>query len=339
MGHDYEALDLGALEKEAQRLTEESTSGAGSNDYLEKFVKLPEKDGFTVLRILPRKRGTKNPWCVTRVHTLINPRNNQRRTYHCPKELGLNAKGKEQWQGDCIICKYYNDLWQKSDQTSGKAQEDLRNQARAIKPVERYYYNVIVRSETGKDGKNYKNVGPKIYSCGKTVHEKIIRAIRGDASLGEKPLGDITHPKEGRDFKVVKKVVKGGGGAEYPNYDNSKFEDPTPAGNPDEFGKWIDTMHDLQSLRVVKTPEELKHALRVHLGMVVEDAGGGNNSDLDEFRNAGRPPQAAAPAPEAKPERIRENLAVSTSSASESRQSPSDDGMADDDFMKELEGI
>lgn len=333
MGLDYEGLDLNELKQEHRRVSEEP-GNSSSSDYLEKFVRLPERDGYTLLRILPRRKGQQF-YCITRVHTLNNPRNNNKRTYHCPRTLSKNANGKEQWQGDCIICKYYNDLWQKSDQMpSGKAQEDLRNQARAIKPVERYYYNVIVRSEKDKDGNQRKNVGPKIYSCGKTVHSKILRAILGDPEAGEKELGDVTHPKDGRDFRVVKKVVKGGGGAEYPNYDNSKFEDPSPAGSPDEIRNWIETMYDLQSLRVLKTPEELKHALRVHLGMVKDEDEGGTD-DLAEFRNAGAAPAKSAPAQA--PEKIRENLVASTKP--EPAKSSDDGVYADDDFMKELEGI
>ena len=178
-----------------------------------------------------------------------------------------------------------------------------------------------------------KNVGPKIYSCGKTTHNKIWAAMRGDDDAGIKPLGDVTHPKEGRDFRVVKKVVKGGGGMEYPNYDNSRFEDPTPAGNPDELSAWSENLHNLQALRVIKTSDELKHALRVHLGMVKESATA-NDNELDEFRNVG----TATPA-KPKVETVREDLAVSTTPPSSSSAKAEVDDMADDDFMKQLSGM
>ena len=333
MSLDYEALDMNEIMNEVKRVTEEGNTG-GNSDYLEKFVRLPERDGYVLLRIMPRRKGTPKPWVATRVHTLNNPATRQKKTYHCPKNLVMTDRG-EKWQGDCIICKYYSDLWQKSESLSGKAQEDLQNQARAIKPVERYYYNVIVRSEKDKDGNVQKNVGPKIYSCGKQVHAKIVRAIVGDATAGEKPLGDVTNPKDGRDFRVVKKVVKGGGGAEYPNYDNSKFEEPTPAGSPDELKVWIERMHDLQSLRALKTADELKHALRVHLGMV-KDGDGGADDDLAEFRNAGS--AASAPAKAAPSQPIREDLAVSSSSSKEESKA-AEDMLADDDFMKELSSM
>jgi hypothetical protein len=239
----------------------------------------------------------------------------------------------EKWQGDCNISKNYSDLWQKSESMSGKAQEDLQNQARAIKPVERYYYNVIVRSEKDRDGNVQKNVGPKIYSCGKQVHAKIVRAIAGDETAGEKALGDVTNPKDGRDFRVVKKVVKGGGGAEYPNYDNSKFEDSSPLGSPDDLKLWIEKMHDLQALRILKVADELKHALRIHLGMV-KDGDVGADDELAEFRNAKTP----APSKPSAVESVREDLAVSSSSSKEESKS-SDEMLADDDFMKELSNM
>jgi len=325
---EFEGLDLSEMQLENERVNAEPGT-YGGDDFLEKFVRLPERDGFTIMRILPRKKGGKH-YCATRVHTLTNPTTKKKRTYHCPKVLVQTEKGPR-WQGECIICKYYGDLWQKSESMSGKAQEDLQNQARAIKPVERYYYNVIVRAEKDfKTGETKKNVGPKIYSCGKTVHAKICRAIVGDESAGEKGLGDITHPTTGRDFRVVKKVVKGGGGAEYPNYDNSKFEEVTPAGSPDELSAWIENLNDLQALRVIKTEDELKHALRVHLGMVKE--GESQDDDLNEFRNAGH----TASSPSTASESVREELMVSSSPAASESTGDGEEILADDDFMKEL---
>lgn len=328
---EYEALDMNAVMNEAKRVSEEPAAGQSSTDYLEKFVKLPERDGYVLLRIMPRRKGTAVPWCATRVHTLSNPATKTKRTYHCPRNLVKNERGQESWRGDCIICTYLADLWQRSDKVTGKEQEELRSQYRQMKAVERYYYNVIVRTEKDKEGNTKKNVGPKIYSCGKTVHGKILRAILGDEKAGEKPLGDICHPMNGRDFRVVKKVVKGGGGEEYPNYDNSKFEDITPAGSIDEIKTWIDNLHDLQALRALKTQDELKHALRVHLGMV-KDESNGSGDDLAEFR--GKKSEDSKPAPKA----LREELAVSSNAAPKS-ESSSEDNLADDDFLKELNGM
>jgi hypothetical protein len=332
---EYEALDMNEIMNEAKRIAEEPGANQSNSDYLEKFVRLPERDGYVLLRILPRKKGTTLPWCATRVHTLNNPTTRQKKTFHCPRNLVKNERGQDQWKGECIICTFLADLWQRSDKTTGKEQEDLRNQYRQMKAVERYYYNVIVRSEKDKDGIVKSNVGPKIYSCGKTVHAKIVRAMLGDKTAGEKPLGDICHPTTGRDFRVVKKVVKGGGGEEYPNYDNSKFEDESPAGSIDQLGKWVENLHDLHALRAIKTQDELRHALKVHLGVIKEGEAASGKDDLSEFRSKGSSePKVAVP------QILREELAVSTNAASSSKEEKnSEEVLADDDFMKELNGM
>jgi len=336
MALDYEPLDMAEVATEAERVNAEP-GATGNTDFLDKFVKLPDRDGFVLMRILPRKKGQKL-YCATRTHRLTNPSetnpNKRSKSLHCPKELVMTDRGPR-WQGECIICKYYSDLWQKSEKLSGKAQEDLQQKAREIKPVERYYYNVIVRQEKQKDGTFLKNVGPKIYSCGKTVHAKIMRAIVGDQTAGEKPLGDITHPTNGRDFRLVKKVVKGGGGAEYPNYDNSKFEEVSPLGEMDDMQGWLANLHDLQALRVLKDEETLKRELKVHLGLIKEE---GAKDDLAEFRDGGGSSNLSASTVEAE-ETVREELTTKPEAAKAEAKKSEDDVLADDDFMKELEGM
>lgn len=336
MSAAYESLDMTEVMMESERVNAEP--GVNNNEeYLQKFVKMPEREGFVLMRFLPRKKGTKL-FCATRTHTLTNPVTRQKRAYHCPKELvqtERNGKPTPQWKGDCIICKYYSDLWQKSESLSGKAQEDLQNKAREIKPVERYYYNVIVRQEKDpKTGEVQKNVGPKIFSCGKQLHAKIMRAIVGDKDAGEAPLGDITHPTTGRDFKVVKKITKSGN-REFPNYDFSKFEAESAAGTTADLDKWLEDIHDLQTLRKLKSEDELKHALRVHLGMVQEGETA-KEDDLAEFRNAGGVPSNSAAAVVGE-DSVREELVSQTESSPSS--SEESELLADDDFMKELDAV
>jgi len=337
MSTAYEALDMNEVMMESERVNAEP--GNNNEEYLAKFVRMPEREGFVLMRFLPRKKGTKL-FCATRTHTLTNPTTKQKRAYHCPKELvqiERNGKLVPSWKGDCIICKYYSDLWQKSESMSGKEQEAQQNRARDIKPVERYYYNVIVRQEKDpKTGEVQKNVGPKIYSCGKQVHAKIMRAIVGDKDAGETPLGDITNPVSGRDFKVVKKITKSGP-REFPNYDFSKFEGESPAGESDELDTWLENIHDLQALRKVKTEEELRHALRVHLGMVQEGESE-KDDDLDEFRNAtGVGEETSTPAATAGDDSVRSELVTQT--AETSKPSEEQELLADDDFMKELDAV
>ncbi len=336
MGIDYEPLDLNEIKNEVNRINS-PTAGNSTDEYLQKFVKMPDRDGYVMMRFLPRKKGQKL-FCVTRVHTLTNPTTNQKKTYHCPRELQANDKGIEAWRGDCIICKYYSDLWQKSELLSGKDQEALQAKARELKPVERYYYNVIVRSETDpKTRSTLTNVGPKIFSCGKQVHGKIMMAIRGDKTIGEEGLGDITHPTQGRDFRLVKKVVKSGS-REYPNYDNSKFENVSETGTSEELEKWLNNLNDLCGLRKLKTSDELKQALRVHTGMVVE--GNQSPNELDEFYEQ-RPVQVAATAASEKvvsgSNVVKEEILSSKKIAND--VIGEDESLVDDDFMKQLDGM
>ena len=229
-------------------------------------------------------------------------------------------------------------LWRDSEKLSGDEQVKLQNQARDIKPVERYYFNVIVRQETDpRTNETKQNVGPKVYSAPKVIYEKILRAMKGDDMAGEAPLGDITNPKTGRDFRVVKKTVRVGNGPEYPNYDASKFEEISPVGTVKEFESWLDSLHDLNSLRVLKTQEELKQAIRVHTGMASgQDE---QDDDLAEFRTNGKQASTSTAS-----DVIREDLVVTTtkpaaSFASSSSSSSEEEQMADEDFMNDLENM
>lgn len=321
---NFEPLDMAEMELESHRVNAETNEN--SNSFLNNFVKLPERDGYLLLRILPRQKG-KKLYCATRTHRLINPSEvnpaRKAKSHHCPKVLTMTDRGPA-WRGECIICKYYSDLWQKSEALTGKAQEDLQNQARAIKPVERFYYNVIVRQEQQKDGTFLKNVGPKIYSCGKTVHAKILRAITGDEKAGEKPLGDISHPITGRDFRLVKKMTRSGKN-EFASYDNSKFEDISVLGEPDQVEQWLANLHDLQALRLVKDEDFLKHELKVHLGLIKVE---GSSDDLAEFRVGENKSDLSM-------ETVREELVSKPVVSSDVRSD--EEVLADADFMKELE--
>jgi hypothetical protein len=57
----FEPLNLNEISKEADRLTKTSSN---INDV---YVKMPEKDGFINLRLLPKLKG-KDLYCSTRIH-------------------------------------------------------------------------------------------------------------------------------------------------------------------------------------------------------------------------------------------------------------------------------
>jgi hypothetical protein len=218
------------------------------------------------------------------------------------------------WQGFCPICNYYRKLWQDSDKVSGDDADKLIAEARSIKPLERYYYNVIVRSQVNPStGEVEKDVGPKILSIGKQLHARIIRAILGDPVLDEPELGDVTHPESGRDFKIIKRIRKSGGDA-FPNYDESKFMGVSPLGNDKQVANWLENLHDLQALRQLKTTEELLKELNIFRGLEKDPS--------VQFEFGGNVEVKAEIKPAAKKTVV-----------------PDDEALADDDFINELRNL
>jgi hypothetical protein len=226
------------------------------------FISIPKpKQEGTIMfpvRILPNAQGDKL-FQYTRLH-LINGID-----LHCPKALVLGKKGEVVWDRNtnCPICDHYNSLWRQVDELEKQGKkaeaEKIKKEARLIKPIERYYYNAITRSETDARGAIQHNVGPKVLSVGKTVHNIILRAIRGDKDTKEAPLGDVTDVKMGYDLIIRMEIRRE---EEFPNYDSTSFaRESSPAGKPEEVKKWVGALHDLKAIRKPATVEELENGL------------------------------------------------------------------------------
>lgn len=306
-------LDIGSLQNDYKTL--KAAEGSGGSFY-ENFVKMPEGKGSVVMRLLPPAPAgmfgrDKSPfYLVTALHRVNG------KSLHDIREY---VGGK--WVGKNPICEYMRALWKESEQAAPAEAEQKRSLYRQIKPVERYYYNVIVREERAEDGTIKKNVGPKILSVGKTVHEIILRGILGDKEMNQPELGDVTDFKNGYDFKLIKTIRKSGDQS-FPNYEGSHFLEQSPSGDPDECKKWMEGVHDLNALRILKTYEELEHELLVHLGLKQEVAGG-----FDVSKYAGK----AQPSAETK---TSAPVAAAVSVSSESNDG--DEAGADEDFLEEL---
>jgi hypothetical protein len=299
-------LDLGSLQNDYKGLkASEGTSGS----FLENFVKMPEGKGSVVMRLLPP--ATNGPFYLTTALHRVNGK-----SLHDIREY-VNGK----WVGANPIVDYIRHLWKESEQDAPAEAERKRALYRQLKPIERYYYNVIVREERDESGAVKKNVGPKILSVGKTVHEIILRGILGDKEMNQPELGDVTDPKTGYDFKLVKTIRKSGD-QQFPNYESSHFLEQSPAGDPDEWKRWMENLHDLKALRVLKTADELKHELAVHLGLKQETTSG---FDPSEFATKPVQPVATVAAPAAPKVTVE-------AEASED----SDEEIADKDFLEEL---
>ena len=274
------SYSLASLQDDNERLEADSQSALS-----ELFVRMPEKNGVVIIRLLPPADpdlfGHKNLFFQkTRLHYLDD------RSWHCPKELKKIGPNKFRWVGDCEICNHYNWLWEESKKPSCAPDmaKKLQEEARAIKPVERNYWNCIVRKEVDpKTNEVNENVGPKIISFGVKLQKFILRAIFGDKELEEEGLGDVFDTIAGRDLKIIKTMTKGGDGGTYPNYDQSKFLEVSPLGTPDQIEKWLAEMHDLSKLRNVQPKEELEKQMRIYLGGEVEDNDGTASYDPSKY--------------------------------------------------------
>lgn len=266
---EFGILDLNEIQQEDSRVNAEQSAS-----YLDNFVAMPKpkpgQSAIVTVRILPPLRG-KKLFQYTRIHNING------RKVHDPKRLD---HGKWDKTPNPIV-DYYNSLWREADkaESTGKSgdAESFKNEARSIKPIERYYYNVIVRKMTDSEGNVLNNVGPKILSVGKTVHKMIVRAIVGDET--EQALGDVTNPATGYDFNI-KVEMRGTGNEAYPNYDRSAFaRDPSPLGSPEDVKGWIEHMHDLDALHHVVPYDQLEKELAIHRGLI-EDV------ESDQFNTA-----------------------------------------------------
>jgi len=252
-----ETLDLTNVSQLADRINNKDQNN------MDNYVRLPEKEGFVVMRILPKLKN-RNWYESCRVHRLGEYPNSK--TVFCTAKLTDTPRGLK-WiapaDKKCPICEKYNGLWEQSKKCTNKTDiENLQKTARSIKPVERYYFNVIVRSQLNpKTNTIETNVGPKIFSCGKTVFDFITLSIHGNPTMGKKGLGDIAMPQTGRDFRLVK-TLKGG---TYPNYDQSAFEDVSPLGTDEQIAQWVKSYHQLEAIPQILPVDDIKKILQNYL--------------------------------------------------------------------------
>ncbi len=264
-----DSLDDKQFADEVNRLNKEVANG------MDNYVRLPEKDGFVILRFLPKLKN--KPFFVAcRVHRLgVYPNS---KTVFCTRKLTPTPRGPKwiptQQDHDCPICVKYNALWEQTKKMTNMNEiEKVKTLARSIKPAERYYYNVIVRQQLNTKTKTLEtNVGPKIYSCPKQVHEIVMQSITGSEVSGRRKLGDIANTVTGRDFRLVKQI-KGGA---YPDYGQSSFEDVSPLGTEEQVKSWVTSYHDLEAIPIMLGIDEIRKILANFLDGDAEKAEGVN---------------------------------------------------------------
>lgn len=268
--------EFGKLDLEAMQVEDNRVNTDQGSSFLDNFVPMPKPNAgqtaVVTVRILPPLKGQKL-YSYTRIHSING------RKIHDPKRL-VNGK----WdKTPNPIYDYYNSLWRDADKAKAMGnrteEERLKAEARGIKPIERYYYNAIVRKMTDGEGNTLTNVGPRILSVGKTLHKMIVRAIVGDDV--EEALGDVTDPQNGYDFHI-KVEMRGTGDDSYPNYERSSFaRESSPLGTSEEVERWVTGMHDLESLHRVVPYAELEKELAIHRGLIEDDREGFNTAQFD----------------------------------------------------------
>jgi hypothetical protein len=330
---EFGSLDLEAMAGEDARL---NTQGGGQNNFLDQFVPMPQvkpgQTGTVAIRILPPVKGAKL-FQYNRVHSING------RKVHCPRPL-VN----QSWDRNvpCPICDYYSSLWKQADKLEKQGNvaeaEALKDEARDIKPVERYYYNAIVRNLT-VDGETKQNVGPRILSVGKILHKQIIRAIVGEEGDPDSKLGNITDLKNGYDFIIRKEVTSGEG---FPKYERSSFaRSPSPAGTPEEVKTWAESLHDLTKLRNPKEVDYIEKELAIHRGLIQDDTESFNTEQFDAKWGGQAEEQVASAAAETTTTVDDTPAPETTPTATETATpAPADDApIEDEDFLKELEDM
>lgn len=183
----------------------------------DKYLKLQE--GETKVRFLPPKNPENTFIKEFGEHWINGTR------IVCPKHTN---------GGRCPICETVNDLYNAKDDQSTEI-------AREYKAKKQRYANVIERGN--------EEAGPKILKFGVKLGDRIV-----DDCLDEGV--DFSDPKDGHDYRVIKKVVAG----QYPSYDSSRPERKASALDSDDFSKWMEDAIDIHEFvdNDVKSYNEIK---------------------------------------------------------------------------------
>lgn len=157
----------------------------------------------------------------------------------------------------CIICDHYKNLWAKSQGMPWgcKEQQLYQNTARSIKPVNRYYCNVLVHDPATKQ----YDPQPKIFAMGTMVFEQMKQIILCGLDEGEKE-GIYYSLGEGFDFKVSKILT---GPCRFPRFDVSLARGtPKPeVGSPDEVLARARDLENICNKHWHRDPEQVRKAL------------------------------------------------------------------------------
>jgi len=196
------------------------------------------QDGETTIRIVPTPDG--DPFKDYWLH------------YNVGNNPGFLSPKKNFGQDDALDA-FVRKLYKEGTDESTKM-------AKSLSPRQRFYTPVLVRGEEDK--------GVRIWSFGKMAYEKLLNLILNPE------YGDITDSETGTDL-----VIRYGkpAGASFPLTEITPRRRPSPLCEDEaQCAEWLDTIPDIDSLFVRKTPEEVETILDEYLSGNVDDNASGN---------------------------------------------------------------
>lgn len=224
-----------------------------------------EDSGFTIRILPPSHQGVGTKVCLRiRNHRVGN------QTFQCHKEC---VDGK--WKGNCPICNQFEKFWLHnfSFQVLEMSQDqlppffkgsvdDFKHEVNSIKPIERYYFNIIVRGEEER--------GVLKWSCGRKIYSEIFEGIKGHPSNPNVvALGDITHVEKGHDLHIKKIAGRvSGNGIHLADFSAIQFLPFTPLGTSEQIKLWLSQLHNLNALRILAPENVMLDALEDVFGFL-----------------------------------------------------------------------
>lgn len=202
-------------------------------------------------------------------------------------EKSLTTIGK-----DDPVSELNGKLWNESNDDNSPGRKQARNQKRKLS----YISNILVIN----DPKNPDNNGKVfLYRYGKKIYDKIASKLTPE--FEDDAPTNVFDYWEGANFKLRVKTVKmksfDGRDVEFPNYDDSAFENPSPLADTDEaILAVVQKQHRLKDLiaeKEFKTYEELAKRLAFVLNGPRKAAEEGEEPSGEEGGE-----EAAAPAPQ-----------------------------------------
>jgi rubrerythrin len=222
------------------------------------------ENGIAVIRLLPllTKVSAASSWFVGKKQHYIGGMGKP--AVQCTLILQPGKTVEEnKWIGDCPICNHWKHLWANVDiadkRGEHKISQEYREKAQKIKGMERYYYNVLVKEESGK----WK--GPLIWSARKMIHDQIMRYMDEDRALktGEETY-DLLDLQDGYNIKILReqKASYGGFGG-WPTYQILPAYAPSAIGDCKEIEAFMANIWDLDAVSRGwhKTHDELTQAM------------------------------------------------------------------------------